>query len=175
MWPLKRSCFWCAIIFMCIGPVACQSKKQSSESERKGLANYQGIENPFVLFQKYCDLEQKQEYADIYGLLSQKRKKYLERFNVKNAEQYRDLRESSEAIWNEFSVDQKSMDNGSKVTVTGQAVVEESGEKEKVAYKCILIKEGHTWKIDDWTYQSAKGTSDLGPRQVNVIARDRLN
>ncbi len=160
MWIVRRLCFWLAILVLSIGPVACGSKIQSSEPEQKVPNNYQSAGDPFLLFQKYCDLEQKQKYADVYSLLSQNRKKYLKKYDVRNAEQYRVFRENSEASWSSFSINRKSVEHGSKVTIGGQAVVEESGEKEKVNYVCVLIKEGSSWRVDDWKYQSAEGKSD---------------
>lgn len=151
MWILKRLCFWLAILVISIGLVACGSNKQSSG-------------DPFLLFQKYCDLEQKQKYADIYSLLSQNRKKHLEKYDVRNAEQYRVFRENSEASWSDFSINRKAVEHESRATIGGQAVVEESGEKEKVDFVCVLIKEGSSWKVDDWKYRSAEGKSDSGKK-----------
>ena len=66
--------------------------------------------------------------------------------------QYKDFRESSEAVWSEFVIDKTILVGNGKVNVFGHAKIEESGEIEKVSFSARLIKENGAWKVDDWKY-----------------------
>ena len=108
--------------------------------------------SPLALLRRYFSFEQAQQYEKIYGLLSKKRKHYLERFHVRNEKQYGELRESSEARWSDFSIEKNAAGERASVVYFGHATVEESGESKKTAFKAVLIQEEREWRIDDWQY-----------------------
>src|SRR5438093_3936782 len=57
------------------------------------------------VFQSYIQLEVKQDYAAIYGLLSSRFKQELEKaIRVRSANQYRRARLSAETQWSEFRI-----------------------------------------------------------------------
>jgi len=105
-----------------------------------------------VVLQQYCDLESKQEYAKLYSLLSGRRKKYLEKFKVHNAEDYRKLRESSEASWSGFVIEVHAKQVNGSIIFEGRAHVEESGQVEEQHFKAVLALEKGLWRLDDWVY-----------------------
>jgi hypothetical protein len=147
-------------IFVVLTVIAtCCARKGPSgiESDAKDRRNNKATSNQYTgeasaVLKEYCDLEREQNYAKIYDSLSRARKKYLEKFNVRSAEQYRELRESSEASWSDFVIENRSEEGDGRVSFAGHARVEETGEARQVHFKAILIRENATWKVDDWKY-----------------------
>ena len=149
--------FWCPLFILIALTFACNVGKQAPPSEAKtnakreaGSASDQDVNGSSAVVKEYCDLEQKQQYAGIYALLSSRRKKYLEKYGVRNADQYTALRKKSEANWSEFVIDGHSAEVDGSMTYQGHAQIEESGAAEHVSFKCILVQENGTWKVDDW-------------------------
>jgi len=85
-------------------------------------------------------------------LLSEHSKKSLLKYRVRNGKEYREFRESSEASWSEFVIENTRLDRNGTVTADGHAKIEESGVVERVSFKARLIQENGGWKVDDWKY-----------------------
>ena len=104
------------------------------------------------VFQSYIQLEVKQDYAAIYGLLSSRFKRELEKsIQVTSANGYSRARLSSETQWSEFRIiSLVRIRGGRKFTVEAKA--EGSGTIDNVKSTYYLIREHGTWKIDRWDY-----------------------
>jgi hypothetical protein len=145
------------LIAMLLG--ACSGRKQlpfsqtntATKEESNNQENQLIVEASSTLA-NYCELESSQRYEMLYGLISEHRKKSLEKFQVRNAAQYKAFRDSSEARWSEFAVDKKSLNRSGTVSIDGHAKIEESGEVESVSFRARLIKENGSWKVDEWKY-----------------------
>jgi len=104
------------------------------------------------VFQSYIQLEVKQDYAAIYGLLSSRFKRELEKsIQVTSANGYSRARLSSETQWSEFRIISLVRIRGS-FKLTAEAKAEESGTIDNVKSTYYLIREHGTWKIDRWDY-----------------------
>jgi hypothetical protein len=100
----------------------------------------------------YCSLDEAERYEELYGLISERERKSLEKYQVRNAKQYGDFRKSSEATWSEFVIDKTIIGGHGDVISLGHAKIEENGEIERVSFRARLIKENGVWKVDDWKY-----------------------
>jgi len=127
-------------------PISRSTPEQAAKNESRPL-----LEASSVLA-GYCELDSSQSYEELYDLLSKHRKESLEKYQVRNAKQYRDFRESSEARWSEFVLEKRSLDRNGVVIIDGHAKIEESGVVESVSFKAKLIQENGGWKVDDWKY-----------------------
>ncbi len=152
---------WCLVIMLLtLTSITASCARKPSPDQQSGTrvqdnSNRRPDANanePSAVLKLYCEFEQKQEYAKMYALLSDRRKKYLEKFNVRNSEQYRDLRESSEAAWSDFVIEGSSDQPDGRVSFVGHARVEETGEARQLPFEAILSKERGKWKVDDWKY-----------------------
>ncbi len=68
------------------------------------------------------------------------------------AEQYQAYRQELEALWSEFSITGRSAEQDGRVVYAGHAKVDETGLISDASFRCVVVKEGGTWKIDEFTY-----------------------
>ncbi len=105
-----------------------------------------------TVVRSYISAEEKQDYARVYLSLSHGMKERLRRENVvKSANDYRKLRQSSEARWYDF-VETKRNVKAETATVLLNVTIEESGEKERVPVTVRLVMQDGHWRIDAIEY-----------------------
>ena len=84
--------------------------------------------NPEKVVKKYFNLVTKQSYGDSYEYLSNDSKKDLaQKHGIKNAKQYQEFRDNSEAFWSDFEISKRLDEREGKVVFVGKAKVEETG------------------------------------------------
>lgn len=143
---------FCSALLTFVILTCCSSRLPQGVRDEQQAKTGSILDDASKLLREYFELESNQKYSTIYSLLSKGRKKYLEKFHVRTAREYSELRTNTEARWSDFVVESRTAPEDWKVVFTGHARVEESGESEKVKFKCVVIKEEGRWKIDDWAY-----------------------
>lgn len=109
------------------------------------------------VFVAYATAEDHGDYVVVYRLLSRGLKQRLhDEQRVNNAEDYRRLRESSEARWNDLHESSSRATGAGSATIKFRATIEENGECEKVLGTLRLVLEKQRWKIDVIDYGAMK-------------------
>ncbi len=106
-------------------------------------------------FESYSTYERQRNYAAIYGMLTTRYHRELERkYKVRDAESYTQFRMSSEAKWTLLALRHIQILNrdGSRAKLTADFNIEELGESEKTKVTFFLTISNKTWRIDSWKY-----------------------
>jgi hypothetical protein len=141
MWTLLFSSISCSL-----------SSKGGNESKIESERANRTQEASKIL-KDYFVLEQSQEYGKIYELLTPNFKAgLLKESGVRNAEDYEQLRKSSEAKWSQFSIKSEQIESNERVLFIVNAQIEEAGENEKIIAKYSLVLGEGRWLVDSWQY-----------------------
>jgi hypothetical protein len=98
-------------------------------------------------------LETAANFRGAWDLFSADCRRALEKTSkIHSAEQYQVYRQELEALWSDFSITGRATERNGSVVYTGRAKIDETGLISDASFRCVVVKESGTWKIDEFTY-----------------------